>query len=108
MATTKTKSGNKQYRQNVSSYPEDSSDDDNQLKTKIVAPATGPTASHSARLAKTEHNGREAAKKPSPQSLNHLNNKINSRRSATTSHHHNQQPQASNFFDLTGTDDESD
>ncbi|KAA1085311.1 hypothetical protein PGT21_002738 [Puccinia graminis f. sp. tritici] len=108
MATIKTKSGNKQYRQNVSSYAEDSSDDDDQLKTKIVAPATGSTASHSTRLAKTEHDVHEDAKKPSPQSLNHLNNKINSRRSATSSHHHNQQPQGSNFFDLTGTDDESD
>ncbi|OAV93332.1 hypothetical protein PTTG_08729 [Puccinia triticina 1-1 BBBD Race 1] len=103
--TNTSNGGTNQYRQNISPYAEDSSDDDDKFKSKILVPAPG-SMSHSTRLAiPNDHQLKEEAKKPSPQSLNHLNNRLNHvHRPAPAASHQ----QGSNFFDLTGTDDESD
>lgn len=95
--TTSTKmstraNGTQQDYRNTSSF-EESSDDDDQFKSQIIAPVP---SNHSARPTSQLE---RSPTKPSPQALNQLNNTFKNQGAAR---------QGPNFFDLTGLDDDSD
>ncbi|POW17063.1 hypothetical protein PSTT_00905 [Puccinia striiformis] len=134
--TNSTTASNGGYRQHATVDHDESSDDDDKFKDKIIGsvsttarPTTntrpGPSPSTTVQSTNRIQNAEEI-KKPSPQSLNHLNNRIN-HQNQTHSNHNYRQPQnaslngsvtnhhlppqngsGSNFFDLTGIDDDSD
>ncbi|PLW40284.1 hypothetical protein PCANC_07214 [Puccinia coronata f. sp. avenae] len=97
-ATAGTTNNGANQSSHASPYLDEGSDDDDKFKSTILAPGTIPTA-----LTSQLNPVHQSSKKPSPQTLNRLNNTIHhSRRNKSLP------SQGPNFFDLTGMDDDSD